>query len=119
MLILHYGCTCYVKLELWHINLCIERDKLSSFSGLNNIVFMYLQCSPFVSAQQLGKRVFQTGRALAGIIPLLRLLNAFYVTEICHILIHFIQIHLPLLHHEHKDQSLIKRMDMNFFSFTS
>lgn len=93
---------------------------------------MYLQCSLFVSAQQLGKRVFQTGRALAGIIPLLCLLSAlyalsgiisllcllsaFYGTEICHILIHFIQIRLPLLHHEHnKDQSLIKRMDMNFF----
>lgn len=78
---------------------------------------MYLECSPFVSAQQLGKRVFQTGRALAGIIPLLpeSLLSAFYGTEICHILIHFIQIRLPLLLHEHKDQSLIKRMDMNFF----
>ena len=41
---------------------------------------MYLQRSSFVSAQQLGKRVFQTGRALAGIIPLVCLLSAFYGT---------------------------------------
>lgn len=45
MLILHYRFTCYVKLELWHINLCIERDKLSSFSGFNNIVFLSFSCT--------------------------------------------------------------------------
>ena len=44
-LILHYGFTCYVKLELWHLNQCIVKDKLPSFSGLNDIVSLSFSCT--------------------------------------------------------------------------
>lgn len=61
------------------------------------------------------KRVFQTVRALAGI-------TAYYAgsvngIEIYLILVHFVQIVLPSLLYEYKDQGLVGKMCM-IFSFT-
>ena len=80
---------------------------------------MYLQCSPFVSAQQLGKRVFQTGRALAGIIPLLCLLSAFYGTEICHIFNPFHTDTFTLTSSRTQGSEFDKMNGHEFFSLTS
>jgi len=61
------------------------------------------------------KRVFQTVRALAGI-------TAYYAgsvhgIEIYLILVHFVQIVLPSLLYEYKDQGLVGKMCL-IFSFT-
>ena len=62
----------------------------------------------------IAQRVFQSGKALGASIALC-LLSALQGKEISCILIHFIQIILPLLLYEHKGQSLIKGMYMIFF----
>ena len=60
-----------------------------------------------------GKRVFQTGRALAGIDHCL--LSVVYenyrnLPHFNKLLVHFIQIVLPLPLYEYKDLSLVKQM---------
>ena len=67
----------------------------------------------------IAQRVFQSGKALVASIAYLCLLSALQGKEISCILVHLMQIILPLLLYEHKGQSLIKGMYMIFFSFTS
>ena len=58
-----------------------------------------------------GKRVFQTGRVLVSIIAYVSSQSiTVYGIEICLILVHFIQIVLPLTLYECKDQHLGKQM---------
>ena len=64
-----------------------------------------------------GKRVLQTGRALAGIKAYYMSARALYGIEIYLILVHFIQIVLPFLLYEYKDHSLVARMFISFFFF--